>query len=53
MGDQISESGVVEDAGRSVAHVEENLVKSPVREVAVNQFAQLLGIAERGEGSVD
>src|ERR1700722_3190783 len=51
--DQIRESRVVEDAGCSVAHIEKNLVQGAMRQVAVNQFAQLLGVAEWRQRTVD
>ena len=46
IGDQIGQGCVVEDAGGRVAHVEKYLVEGAVRKIPVNQFAQLLGIAE-------
>src|SRR5579859_1743119 len=51
--DQVGQSRVIEDAGCGVAYVEKDLVESAVGQIAVNQFAQLLGIAERRERTVN
>jgi hypothetical protein len=51
--DQIRKSCVVEDAGGRVTNVEKNLVKGAVRQIAVDEFAQLVGVAERRERTVD
>ncbi len=55
MGDEVrwGESGVVEDTGGGVAHVEENLVQGAVRKIAIDQFAELLGVSEGGERAVN
>ena len=51
--DQVGQSGVVEDASRRIANIEEDLVKGAVGKIAVNQFAELLGIAEGRERTVN
>ena len=51
--DQISERRVVEDAGGRVTNIEKHLIKGAVQQIAVNEFAQLFGVAERGEWAVD
>ncbi len=39
-GDQVGESGVIENAGGRVADIEKYLVKRAMRKVAINQIAQ-------------
>src|SRR5450755_3274322 len=51
--DQVSQRCVVENARRGVANVEKYLVQRPVRNIPVNQFAQLLGIAEWSQRAVN
>src|SRR5580698_2438890 len=53
IGDQIREGGVVENASGRVANVEENLVQRAVGKIAVDEFAKLLGVAERGQRTVN
>src|SRR5579871_720457 len=50
---KIRESGVVENVGGRVTDVQKYLVESSVREITVNEFAQVVGVAKRGEGTVD
>src|ERR1700722_2110149 len=52
-GDQIRERSVVEDVGCGVAHIEKDLVERAVREVAVDEHTQLLGVGERRQGAID
>ena len=43
---QISQRCIVQNSCRSIAHIEKNLIQRAVRQIAVNQFAQLFGVAE-------
>src|SRR5260370_13110026 len=51
--DQVGQGGVVEDAGGRIANVEEDLIEGTVGKVAVDQFTQLFGVAERRERAVN
>src|SRR5258708_3225811 len=51
--DQIGQSCVVEDMGCGVANVQKDLIKRPVRQIPINQDAQLLGIPERSQRAVN
>ena len=51
--DQIGQSRVVEDACGSIANVEKNLVQGAMGKVAVDQFAQLLGVTKRSQRTID
>src|SRR6266852_6511476 len=49
----VGQRGVLKDAGRGIAHIEEYLVEPAVLSIVVNQAAQLLGVAKRGERTVN
>src|SRR5271167_2088461 len=51
--DQIRESRVVEDTRCRVSDVEKHLVQGAVRQIAVDQFTQLLGVAEGRQRTVN
>ena len=44
---------MLQDAGSGIAHIEEYLVEPAVLTIAVNQAAQLLGVAKGGEWTVN
>jgi hypothetical protein len=44
---------VLQNAGSGIAHIEEYLVEPAVLSIAVNQGAQLLGVAKWGEWTVN
>src|SRR5271170_1321897 len=50
---QVGQSSVVENACRRITHVEEDLIKRAVRKIAIDEFAELLGVAEGGQRAVD
>src|SRR6202022_1655887 len=51
--DQIGEGCVVQNLGGGVADIEKHLIKRPVRQIPINQHAQLFGIAERSQRTVN
>src|SRR5208337_3183096 len=53
LGDEVSQSSIFQDVRGCVAHVQEQLVKRPVRQIADNQRTQLLGIAKRRQRTID
>ncbi len=52
-GNEIGKCCVFENARRRIANVEKNLVERAMRQIAVDQFAKMFGVAERSEGTVD
>src|SRR5579864_9391249 len=53
VGEQVGESCVIKNPRGGVAYVEKNLVERALGKIAFNEFAQLVGVAEGSERTVD
>src|SRR5579862_5621702 len=51
--DDIGQGGVLENPRSRVADIEKYLIEGAVLEIAINQAAQLLGVAKRCQGAVN
>ena len=49
----IFERSAFENLGRGIAHIEEDLIERTMGHVAIDQIAQLFGIAEGGQGPIN
>src|ERR1700726_3752837 len=52
-GDEIRKSGVFQNLCSRVAHVEKHLIERAVRQIAVDEHAQLFGVGKRRHRAVD
>src|SRR5216683_6827379 len=52
-GDQVRERSVIQNVRHRIAHVEEDLIERAVREIAVDEYAELFGVGERGQRAID
>src|SRR5262245_19531339 len=51
--DDVRQGGVIENARGGVAHIEKYLIKRAMLGIAINQTAQLFGIAEGSQSAVN